>query len=306
MDTEFEFSITPDDFFEAPKFSLVSRASYEWKGKKHRLLDVFSDHLEETLRYINEKKIDMISISRGYGYKLKDIDFILNIKRLKGIYVYDIGDTDISAISKCTSLEYVHLSDVSQKLDLSTLPNLCVLTIAWYPGIQLPSTESGKNLQELYLWQFRGKTFDSVPVYENLEHMFVCHGSLQSLSGLERFKNLKIYEHHYGKQLRNISAVAKLPMLEELRFEHCKNIEVENIFEQCKVLKRLYYIACPNLPSLHFLRKMKMIEGFRFCDINVLDGDMTPLLNMNDFAFYPNKRHYSHTEEELKRLQKRD
>ena len=101
----------------------------------YRYIDVSSDHLDETLQYINEEKIDMISISSYYGYKLKDIDFIMNIQGLKRIVIgmMDI-DIDVSAISKCMSLEFVFLQDVNQALDLSTLPNLRGLSLGWYPS----------------------------------------------------------------------------------------------------------------------------------------------------------------------------
>ena len=151
-------------FSETPDFSLTPRTTYEWNGEKHRLLDVFSDHLEETLQYINDEKIDMISVSPYYGYKSKNIDFILDIKGLKGIIVFMMENCDLSAISKCTSLEYVFVGDVSQKLklDLSTLPNLCELRLDLFPGIQMPSSESGKNLRLLGFSRYRGKTFDSI------------------------------------------------------------------------------------------------------------------------------------------------
>jgi internalin A len=48
---------------------------------------------------------------------------------------------------------------------------------------------------------------------------------------------------------------------------------------------------------------MKSIESFRFGDIDIKDGNVAHLLSLNDFGFYPNKRHYSHTREELEEIQ---
>ena len=95
-----------------------------------------------------------------------------------------------------------------------------------------------------------------------------------------------------------------MPKLEELRLDNCKKINFEGIFEKCHKVKQLACNGGPDVPSLSFLKQMKSIEVFRFCETNILDGDLTPLLQLKDFGFYPNKKHYSHTSEQLEEIHK--
>lgn len=270
---------------------------------KKQGLHIDSDYIKESLEYIKKNNIATICISKCYGYQENDIDFILDHKNITGIEVYDAKGIDISAIENATWLQHLRISEEGPPIDLSKLNHLESLNISWTKRkYVLPSYENGKSLRLLYLWRCKKKTLDFLSHYENLEFLTVTHGSSVSLSGIDRFQKLRYYEHSYGKNLVDISAVAKLPQLEELRFDHCKKIEIDGVLEQCQSVKRLALISCCDVPSLSFLRKMKYIEDFRFGSTNILDGDLTPLLQLKDFAFYPNKRSYSHTEEELKKI----
>jgi len=250
---------------------------------------------------MEQNGVDLIRISPYHGFTEGNLDFILDIKKLKGIDIYRSNQIDISAIEKRTDLEDLSIRENKQKIDLSCHSNLVWLVIHWHKKIKLPLPRKSR-LEFLLFSSPTDKTLLFLPHYRHLAWISMCGGSTVSLDGIERFKNLRKYEHHYGKNLQDISNLTELPCLEHLRFENCTKIEVGDIIERCKNLKTLAYFRCPDLPSLAFINKMKKLEWFGFGDLNVLDGDMTPLLKLKDFAFYPNKRHYSHTCEELKKI----
>ena len=52
--------------------------------------------------------------------------------------------------------------------------------------------------------------------------------------------------------------------------------------------------SCGNLASLAFLNKLLALDEFRFVKMEVLDGDLTPLLRLKSVGFI-DKRSYSHT-----------
>jgi hypothetical protein len=271
-------------------------------------IHVHSDYVDDAITFLKNEHIDTIRISRCRGYKADNIDFILNIDNLRGLEICDVRpDIDLSAIEKCTNIRYLMLSEeVKKTVNLSSLPHLEFLIMSPTRGWKLPSPEACKYLKYFDLWHYRGKTLQELPHYQNLEILRVFHGSVLSLDGLERFHKLRVYEHYYGKKLWNISALTKVPNLEEIVLNHCKKMEIKNTFEQCEKLKTLKYFDCPNLPSLSFLKKMKNLEFFSFSGIDIEDGDVTPLLKLKYFGFYPNKRHYSHTCEELEKMQQKE
>jgi|GEM_PF-986228 len=280
--------------------------TWRWNGDNlsffdNASLDVNSDYIDEAKKIIDKNGVDMIRISPYHGFKKGSLDFILDVKKLRGIHIYRSANVDISAIEKRTDLEYLRIAENKQRIDLSHLSNLLLLTIDWHKKIKLPLPDNSR-LEFLLLGSFSEKTLLSLPCYTQLAWLSICGGSIVSLDGLERFKNLRIYEHRLGKKLHDISKLVELPNLKELELNLCKNIEIEDIFERCKKLKILKYLGCADLPSLAFIKKMKRIEDFRFGGTNILDGDLTPLLQLKDFGFYPNKRHYSHTYEKLKQI----
>ena len=65
-----------------------------------------------------------------------------------------------------------------------------------------------------------------------------------------------------------------------------------------KVEPALAYGMSATLPSIKFIKNCSRLKELRFVDVDVADGDMTPLLTLEDFAF-TKKRHFSHTEKEL-------
>jgi protein phosphatase 1 regulatory subunit 7 len=86
--------------------------------------------------------------------------------------------------------------------------------------------------------------------------------------------------------------------VETLHIETCSSIQDFAALAKCKSLRRLRYINCGVIGSLAPLRDFKALEEFRFVKTNVLDGDMTPLMSLKSIGF-ENKRHYSHTPEQI-------
>ena len=275
--------------------------SLSYKGRKRLSID--SQHLDECLELIEREKIDSIHIF-SYRYKKKSIEFIKNIKGLKDIHVTDLKGVDYSPIEQCPELEEVYLGDMEKPIDFSKLPRLKSVGFDWIPGIILPTEQSGKNLVQMHINSPKSDSLEVLPYYENLERMRIGQGQIRSLSGLERFKKLRCYEHYYGRTLVDISAIAKLPKLEQVRFENCPKIEMEGVFKKCHALELLMLYRVPDLPSLSFLKKMKSINHVRLDGCCVLDGDMTPLLALDEFIYSPSKKYYNHSEKELLAIHK--
>lgn len=62
-----------------------------------------------------------------------------------------------------------------------------------------------------------------------------------------------------------------------------------------KNLRVLCLNSCGNLENLHFLKQFPNLIDFRFVDTNVLDGDLSPILDhptIRSVGFL-NKRHYN-------------
>jgi internalin A len=268
-------------------------------------LEIHSDDVEKVADFVSQNKVDIICISPAFGFTHGNLDFLLDIKNIWGIDIFDIKgidskNIDISAIESCNHIKYLSITATQKSVNLSNLIGLTTLWIDWHSKLVLPRENS--NLQLLCIRGIKDESPIGLPLYNKLQWLQICGGSIKTLNGIERFQNLLYYSHSYGRGLQDIFDLTKLPLLRELELDHCKKIEVKDIFEQCLALRRLRYLSCTDLPSLSFLKKMKVLESFRFSDIDIKDGDVTPLLKLKSFGFWPNKKHYSHTREELKQI----
>ncbi|MDR1384999.1 MAG: hypothetical protein LBJ67_14295 [Planctomycetaceae bacterium] len=275
------------------------------KYVQYKMLTMSFNDIDEAIEIVKQNEIDIIRISPHHGFTRGNLDFILSMKNLFGIDIFDSKNIDISAIERCDHLKFVRIAQTPQPVNLSHLSGLVHLVVSWHHHMILPLPQKC-NLKSLFISGYNYKTLESIPFYNSLIALSMNFGSVTSLTGLERFQSLKLYHHSYGKNLCDIRQLTKLPLLKDIELDHCKKIQIEGILEQCRKLKILKYFSCPNLPSLSFLHKLKDIEFFSFSNIDVKDGDMTPLLKLKYFGFYPNKKHFSHTLEEIRKIQQKN
>lgn len=73
-----------------------------------------------------------------------------------------------------------------------------------------------------------------------------------------------------------------------------------------KNLRVLCLNSCGNIENLNFLYQFPNLIDFRFVDTNVLDGDLTPILDPPTIRSvgFMNKRHYNIKEDKMDALLK--
>jgi len=127
--------------------------------------------------------------------------------------------------------------------------------------------------------------------------------NFKDLSGIDRFEKLKRLELHYCTKLVtdfNISALKDT--LEFLHINQSKKYTPTSELFQLKNLKVLCLNACGSVDNLKFLNYFPKLIDFRFVDTNILDGDLTPILEHPTIRTvgFLNKRHYNYSEEKMK------
>ena len=80
--------------------------------------------------------------------------------------------------------------------------------------------------------------------------------------------------------------------LKALRIENCPKIEDFSVLGELENLELLELTGSNVLPNLDFIKTMKNLKTF-ICNMNVLDGDLTPCLNLSYVYVEPIRRHYN-------------
>lgn len=170
---------------------------------------------------------------------------------------------------------------------------------------KIPSKTNFEDVEYAMTFYFKhkGLSFDTLPKSSKLLYLEMNWANFRDLDGIDRFNNLKRLELHYCTKLENDKNISSLKdTLEFLHINQSKKYTPTQELFQLRNLKVLCLNACAPIDNLKFLNHFPNLVDFRFVDTNVLDGDLTPLLEHPTIRTvgFINKRHYNYTDEKLK------
>lgn len=267
-------------------------------GKKSIIIN--SDCINECMRIYAENHLDGVAITTAHDYKLQNVDFLAEYPEIKQLSISD-GINDISAIHTLRNLESLLISGKNRKINFSCFPSLIELIADW--SSHFLNMDQCKSLKRISFYNYNPKTKDcssisNVPWIEKLE---IVQSPINTLNGLEYFNQLKELQFSYCSKLETLCCIGKSKeTLVSLLFDHCKSIKNPEYVTQFHDLNTLAYNN-GLLQSIKFIKKMTALKSFRFVGTDVIDGDMTPCIGLR-YAGFSNKKHFSHTMEEIKSL----
>jgi hypothetical protein len=155
-----------------------------------------------------------------------------------------------------------------------------------------------ENIEYLTLWYHKSKLRNlvDVPLPESLLYLDLTWSNIHNFIGIEKLANLKRLELHYCTKLQNDYGLSSLAdTLEHLHINQSKKFVPNEELFSLKNLRVLCLNSCGTLENLHFLNQFPKLIDFRFVDTNVLDGDLSPILDhptIRSVGFL-DKRHYN-------------
>ncbi|MDE1192510.1 MAG: hypothetical protein PW786_10265 [Arachidicoccus sp.] len=261
---------------------------------------VNSDQIEECMRIYIENNLDGVAITTSHDYKLQNVDFLANYPNIKQLSISD-GIEDISAINTLHDLESLMISGKNRKVDYAWFPKLKQLIADWSPHFL--NMDKCKSLKNLSLYGYNPKTKDcsSISNIPWIEKLKIVHSPINTLNGLEHFNQLKELELAYCSKLETLCCIENSKeSLVTLFLDHCKGIKNIEYVTQFYNLRNLDY-KHGALSSIKFIKNMKALKSFIFVGTDVADGDITACIGLK-FVNFSNKKHFSHTMEEIKKL----
>ncbi len=265
-------------------------------------IDSPTKSLEEQIRFINENKLEKALIIA------ENIDFITDCPTLKYINVIpadNVGDNfDYSPLYKmpqikrlrCTT-EYCQGKKIFHStVDYSNISGLEDLGVQTAGDINFNKIQTLKSLQVNYSKETELKNIFCSAV---LDTLVLTKCRIKSLEGLQQSEKMQCLYLHYNRSLRDISALAEVKnTLRALRIENCPDIEDFSVISELENLEFLQLSGNNTLPDLHFLKKLPRLKTFIF-SMNVLDGDLSPCLDLSYVCSEKNRKHYNLKDKEL-------
>ena len=265
-------------------------------------LDVDPEFIDLGLKYARKKAIDSIRIrtlnqNSGHRYKIdfKLIacqDFIRNFTLNDDFKIVNLKEGRVlSDMQSLISLSLLHPIEIEWE-KLVNLERLVLDSDKYIRGLS-----ALKTLRKLLMMSMGQEGFQEITALENLDNLDIGGRRLEHLNGIQSMQSLSSLTIGYASKLYDISPIASLPNLKTLHVERCKNMTDFSPLKGNNVIEKL---TLDQVESLDFVPQMQSLYAIKF--FNCIDGDLRPLLEsrtLKDIFFYPSKKHYTHTLEQL-------
>ena len=167
------------------------------------------------------------------------------------------------------------------EIDYSKVHGLVDLIVEW--NRKALNIDKIDTLRSLYVRGYKSKTKNLQTLFssKHLQQLTMVGGNATSLDGIGQSENLQCLYLYYGKYLKDISALEKVKKtLQLLCIEHCPNIQDYSVLEKME-----------NLQTLIIYGNNKISD--------ILDGDLSPCLELGEATSVVNRRHYNLKDSEL-------
>lgn len=154
------------------------------------------------------------------------------------------------------------------------------------------------------VWNFNPKNrcFENFSAITTATYLELNLSNIINFNGISKLGQIKRLELHYCTKLESAEGLSNLNgHIEWLHINHSKKFSITKELLDLKKLKVLCLNSCSPIENLKFLKDFPELVDFRFVDTDVLDGDLTPLLEHPTLvnAGFLNKRHYNLKEKDV-------
>lgn len=252
------------------------------------------DNVQESVQYIQIHQIKRVEVT--YDYEESQIDFLSECPTVEFLSLEGSSVKDISGIYYLKTLKALVINDTSRSLavDFSRLTSLESIIGTLPPK----AVEIGSliNLKKLLIWDYKpkGKNLKEIADLKALEDIDITNSnitSLEGIQGLTKVRNLALFRM---RALTNIEAIQHLSEnLTSLQIEGAKNVQDFSSIRNVQSLEYLTLNNCGMIPSIRFIRQLPHLKGIQFWDSTIVDGDVSPCIEL-EYIHFTNKKHYSH------------
>ncbi len=276
-----------------------------------RTLYVDAEHVSQCVELWRTGRYTQLGISDRENPGLKSIDFIEAFFPVADLHLMLFDRVDLSVLrGNAEWLEHFFTNAGPNAIDdIRPFTRLESLGQPWTREFRV---DAGLDrLKGLALGGFRSASGDvsELSVLPALEKLSLYSNRLQSLKGLETMRGLRELSVSYAPKLECIDPIGDLKELRDLRFEHCNIVRGFADLVRGEHLLNLTYMKCSPLDHVRFVGRLCSLQSFVFLETDVLDGDMTSLVDHPTLAHvaFTRKKHFTLSERQvLERLGDRE
>ncbi|MDF2176842.1 hypothetical protein P2G88_01075 [Aliiglaciecola sp. CAU 1673] len=270
----------------------------EYFGKRLNLYAPFDD---EILSVIKQNDIKSVLLNCSFGWPAGSIDFLEEIKGVKGIYLYDNLIQDLTPLEYLSDLEVVYLEcpKVKKSCRFDFFDNLKDLRVDWRACFS--SLFNCSHLETLVVNNFAAEDLGQFCVSESLTRLDIIKSKIISVDGIGNLRKLKSLCLYGCSKLLDISAVSQLD-LERIEIKSCKKVEKLDPIFSISSIEEVDLDGCGAFSSDRNLKNLRSLKLLNLGDVYFEDGELHELPRLDGVdVWLKNKKHYSHSFNQLTR-----
>jgi hypothetical protein len=271
-----------------------------------RELRVLPENFEDGIKYALDNNCDGIFLdyrpeSKNKG-EIINFDILQQVSHIRSFIISPFLELNPKQnIEGLHALKQLKTFGFHQKhnfpIDFSFLPEL--ENLFYTHSKKATNFNSLKALVQLKITALNAEDCTLLKELQHLKILHIIQSSISSLNGLESLKELREVELKNLKALTDVTAIASLPFLEKLFFEKCPLTDYAALRDN----RSLSWLVIEKADSIDFIKEIRGLKRVGFAE--VVDGNLNPLLELPALElvqFYPNKKHYTHTEKQINEL----
>lgn len=277
------------------KYEIVNDENF---GKR---LNIHSSVDCEIISAIKDNKIQSILLSCSLGWPAGNIDFINEIKDIKGIGLYDNLIQDLSPLENLKDLEVMYLEcpKVKKSCEFDSFNKLRDLRIDWKPCYS--SLFKTNKLKTLVINNLSVNDLTDLVFNESLTRLDLIKSRITSIDGIENLINLQALSLYGCSKLLRIDSISELE-LERLEIKSCKKIETLDPVLSVTSLVEVNMDRCGSFSSDKDVNKLSSLKKFSLGDVYFEDGTLVVLPSLKGVDLWvTNKKHYTHKFDQIDR-----
>ena len=251
--------------------------------------------------YMRREGIRELYLNQARGWTGSTLGFLETVPDLIAFSILDFSIEDVSPVHQLSALRSIEVSTYCDTtIDFGVFPDLERCVLYWRANSE--SVFSCPALRWLFLHRYSGSSSEVFARSASLEELFVANAELREIEHLATLARLKVLGLYNLKRLASLRGLGQLVQLEALEINGCKGIDSLDELSALVHLRRLHLNDDGAISSLRPIRSLSQLEEFLFYEsTNIVDGDLTPLIGLPYLrnTSFQNRRHYSHTRENL-------
>lgn len=269
------------------------------KCKKKLMFE--SNEFEQGIEFALANGCDGLQIRNTFGAamdfrlfeKVANQIVFLSITGISPIHI-----TNFEYIYSFQKLETLYSEEVDLPIDFKRFGALQNIGIVYNKNFQ--NLDKLKHLKSAVIRKFSEQDLRLFSNWESIKVLHIYQSKIESLQGIAELRYIDTLVLAHNRKLKDISSINQLNYVADLSFE--KNSGLRDYSELANN-QSVHGLFISELDNLEFIKSMESLTSFRFW--NCKDGNLFPLLEsptLKKVCFTPNKKHYSHTMEQINRL----